>query len=406
MSVDVEKMKKIAQVGQAFCPGAPINQYSLFAGRIELVKDVIRGINQRGQHVILYGERGVGKTSLANVMKEFLEKGVSVVKVNCDTQDKYKSLWQKVLREIVLVTKSKGAGFVQSDTREYISLDSFVQGKEEIHPEDVRCLLDFYQGLLVIIIDEVDRIDDKQTTTLMADTIKTLSDHSSTSTIILVGVADSVDELIAEHLSIERALVQVRMPRMSIPELQEILDKGYQRLNISIKDEAKKQIVQLSQGLPHYTHLLGLHSAEAAIENDRSEIDESDVDEAIKRAINKAQQTIIGAYNRAVNSPRKTLFSQVLLSCALAKKDILGTFTASDVRQPMTLIMGEKYEIPAFARHLNDFCDCKRGPVLEKQGSSRRFRYRFANPMLEPYTILHGLATGVISKEKLEKMAE
>src|SRR5450759_337419 len=115
MSVDVIKMRKIAQVGSAFSPSAPINQYSLFAGRLDLVKDVIRGIYQRGQHIILYGERGVGKTSLANVMKEFLEKNVTVVKVNCDTQNNYKSLWQKILREIVLITKSKGAGFIQPD---------------------------------------------------------------------------------------------------------------------------------------------------------------------------------------------------------------------------------------------------------------------------------------------------
>jgi hypothetical protein len=284
--------------------------------------------------------------------------------------------------------------------------EDYIQEKNEVHPEDIRYLLDFYKGLLVIIIDEVDRIEDQPTITLLADTIKTLSDHSSNPTIILVGVADSVEGLIAEHLSIERALVQVRMPRMSIPELEEILDKGYARLEISIHDEAKKRIVKLSQGLPHYTHLLGLHSAEGAIENDRSEINESDVDEAIKRAINKAQQTIISAYNKAISSSRKTLFSQVLLSCALAKKDALGTFTASDVREPMTLIMGQKYEIPAFARHLNDFCDCKRGPILEKQGSSRRFRYRFANPMLEPYTIMHGLATGIISREKLEEMVK
>jgi Cdc6-like AAA superfamily ATPase len=406
MSADIEKIRKIAQVGRSFCPGAPINQYNLFAGRMELVKDVVRGINQRGQHVILYGERGVGKTSLANIMKEVLEKGVTVVKVNCDTQDGFDSIWQKVLREIVLITHSKGMGFVQPETKHFVTLDSFITGTNEIHPEDIRYLLEMFQGILIIIIDEVDRIDDKKTIALMADTIKTLSDHSVKTTIILVGVADSVDELIAEHLSIERNLVQVRMPRMSISELEEILDKGFQRLNISIAEKAKKRIVHLSQGLPHYTHLLGLHSAEIVIENSYPEINELVVDEAIKKAISKTQQTIIGAYNRAIDSPRKTLFSHVLLACALAKKDMLGTFAASDVRVPMSVIMGEKYEIPAFARHLNDFCDSKRGPILEKLGIPRRFRYRFTNPMLEPYTILHGLATNIISEQKLEMIQE
>jgi hypothetical protein len=45
-------------------------------------------------------------------------------------------------------------------------------------------------------------------------TIKTLSDNASSikTTLILVGVADSVDELIGEHQSIERAIKQVPMP--------------------------------------------------------------------------------------------------------------------------------------------------------------------------------------------------
>ena len=36
--------------------------------------DTVAAINQRGQHVVLYGERGVGKTSLANVMAEVLKE--------------------------------------------------------------------------------------------------------------------------------------------------------------------------------------------------------------------------------------------------------------------------------------------------------------------------------------------
>jgi len=171
-------------------------------------------------------------------------------------------------------------------------------------------------------------------------------------------------------MSIERALVQVRMPRMSIEELDEILDIAHDQLKMSIDTDAKNRIVQLSQGLPHYTHLLGLHSAESSIQNGRTVINASDVDAAIKQAIEKAQQTIISAYNAAITSPRKTLFPQVLLSCALAKKDPLGTFAASDVRDPMSLIMGERYDIPAFARHLNDFCETRRGPVLQQLGSA------------------------------------
>jgi Cdc6-like AAA superfamily ATPase len=286
-----------------FSPGAPINQYKLFAGRIELVGDVVRAINQRGQHVILYGERGVGKTSLANVMKEILETNITIVKINCDTEDNFNSIWQKIFREIVITFKTRGMGFNSEDNKKNISLNEFLENGKDIHPEDIRYFLEIYPGVLVIIIDEIDRIKDTRTTTLMADTIKTLSDHSLSSTLVLIGVSDSVEGLIQEHLSIERALVQVRMPRMSPEELSEILDKGYSELNLTIEDSLKRKIVQLSQNLPHYTHLLGLHAAETAIHHDRDYIISEDVQEAIREAIEKAQQTIISTYNTAIYSP-------------------------------------------------------------------------------------------------------
>jgi len=78
-----------------------------------------------------------------------------------------------------------------------------------------------------------------EVTTLLADTIKNLSDHSLDVTIILIGVADTVDELIEGHKSIERALVQVPMPRMSSQELNQIIDKGFQYAGFTMEEDAK-----------------------------------------------------------------------------------------------------------------------------------------------------------------------
>ena len=80
-------------------------------------------------------------------------------------------------------------------------------------------------GPSIVIIDELDRITDAGTKAKLADTIKTLSDNSTKTTLVLVGVADSIDDLILEHRSIDRALVQIQMQRMSKLELMEIVDK-------------------------------------------------------------------------------------------------------------------------------------------------------------------------------------
>ena len=252
------------------------------------------------------------------------------------------------------------------------------------------------------MIDELDRIKNRDVTALLTDTIKTLSDNSLNVTVILVGVADTVNQLIAEHQSVERSLVQIAMPRMSMLELFEIVDKALLQVGVTIDADARKYIAYLSQGLPHYTHLLGLYAAYASIDEERKNITKSDVEQAIANAVDKAQASIRSIYHTAVSSARKTLYEEVLAACALAPTDELGYFAAGDVREPMSRIMQRPYDIPAFARHLNDFCEERRGAVLQKTGTARRYRFRFKNPLMQPFVVMKGLAKGLIRDDVIE----
>ncbi len=47
--------------------GAPIDEEELFAGRTPEVNKILQTVLTRSKHVVLYGERVVGKTSLSNV---------------------------------------------------------------------------------------------------------------------------------------------------------------------------------------------------------------------------------------------------------------------------------------------------------------------------------------------------
>jgi hypothetical protein len=60
----------------------------------------------------------------------------------------------------------------------------------------------------------------------------------------------------------------------------------------------------------------------------------------------------------------------------------------------MREITGKDFEIPSFAQHLNEFCDQKRGPILQKTGSRRLYRYQFTNPLLQPHVIMQGMQSG------------
>jgi len=395
-AVSPERMQQLLiDAGRFFSPSAPVDEKSLFAGRLEQMIQVVDAVNQKGQHAVIFGDRGVGKTSLANVLSAFLpaEQRILPIRVNCDAGDTFDSLWRKVFSEAQENAFTVVSGFKGTALPSRLDiLEDFVT------PEIVRRQFLRWSPTFVplVVIDEFDRIGDDYRT-IFADTIKTLSDHATPGTVLLVGVAESVDQLIAEHESVQRALVQVKMPRMSPVEVKEIIKKGTSGLGMTIDPTALERIAILAQGLPHYAHLLGLHSARAAIVEYSIHITTAILDEAVKKAIEGAQQSIRSAVHKAVASPRRdNLFAEVLLSCALAIRDDMGTFAAQDIREPMRMITGKAYEIPSFAQHLNEFSEAKRGNILKKTGGSRRFRYTFANPLMQPYIVMKGFADGKI----------
>ncbi len=385
-----DMMVRFMQSGQVFTPSAPIDNQALFAGRVNQLNRIIGAVSQRGQHAILFGERGVGKTSLANVLlkrlRGFQDQFRSVI-VNCDTEDRFDQLWYKI--------------FLELENTQTLDFEP-----HQINPEFIRVRLQRQiTGSAIIIVDEMDRLNrDPYFTAFMADTIKTLSDHSVNVTIILVGVANAVEELIAEHLSIERALIQIQMPRMSPDELREIIRKGLELLSMTMDQTVIQAIVFLAQGLPNYVHLLSLYAVQAAIRENSSNVNVNHLSKAIKQACENAQHSIMSTYSTSIFSSRQeTIYPKVLLACALAQKDETGCFRAVDVRDPLSRLVGKEYTTTsAFNRQLNQFCEDARGKILEKKGIERHYRFRFTNAMMPPYIMMEGLRTGIINLDQFE----
>lgn len=193
------------------------------------------------------------------------------------------------------------------------------------------------------------------------------------------------------------------MPRMTEVELKEIIAKAHAKLSMTMTEEAVDLAVLLSQGLPHYTHLIGLNASKVSVNGGRRNVTLDDVHEGIKTAVKETKQTIRAKYQQAVQSQRKdAIFAQVLLACALADVDELGFFISADVREPLSSIMGRQYNIPGFSQHLNAFSGDQRGKILEKKGTTRRFRFRFENPLFQPYIIMKGLADDMLDGDLRE----
>jgi Cdc6-like AAA superfamily ATPase len=393
-------------------PRSPITTKELFAGRWTELTTIADAVHQTGLHAVIYGERGVGKTSLSNVVGATiwaLDGGPEqsspriVVKTVVASGDTFSDIWRKLFREITWNDNRPTIGLIPGQ-RPAKSLTEAFGLQETLDVDTVRRVL-ASMPRSVFIIDEFDRAS-KTTSQPFADLIKALSDFAIDVTVMLVGVADTVDKLISDHASIGRALMQVQLPRMKPDELQGILSNGEKSLGVSFSHEAEDLIVKMSQGLPHYTHLIGLNSVRsAALKRYSKTITKDDVFDALKTAVKSAEQSTATKYGKATHSAQTdALYKHVLLACAItaaASHDSLGYFNPASIGAPLSSILDRPVVVATFNNHLSEFTQDKRGEVLEREGQARGYRYRFRDPLLVPYVFMTSIAAGIITDHKL-----
>ena len=248
-----------------------------------------------------------------------------------------------------------------------------------------------HNDIPIVVLDEFNEIQDPQTPLLLANLIKALSDAGTNVTVIVVGVADNVTQLIENHESIQRCTEQIPMPRMTSDELFEVLDKRLKQLGYTITADAKWKIINLAEGLPAYVHGLGKHACLAALVSGGClHIEEPHVDRAIDGLIASSDRTFADVYEAATRSAQPdNLLRHVLTACALAK--VSGYFRPAAIKEPLSGILGRQVEIANFQNHLKAFIDPKRKAILQRDGEPRAYRFRFRQPAMQPFVLMKGM---------------
>jgi hypothetical protein len=83
--------------------GAPVDEEDLFAGRATEVRRIIEAVFSKSKHVVLFGEKGVGKTSLTNVFWKRFSKTLRsfiIARIQAGPHDTFSSLWGRALEEL------------------------------------------------------------------------------------------------------------------------------------------------------------------------------------------------------------------------------------------------------------------------------------------------------------------
>lgn len=401
MVQEAEFVRMRVQLGRVFTPNAPVSHKDSLQGRVGEIVRVIDAVAATGAHAVILGERGVGKTSLAGLVQELWsdrvkESHILVARVNCEPLDDYIDIWAHVAEDLL-------ARGIEEESREFVAmLERMADG--EASAAFVRRCFQACASLVVVIIDEFDRVLDSETRQHFADAIKGLSDYGVDTTLVLVGVADTLGELIANHASVDRNLRQIVLPRLLDEEVGELVTSRYAQIGMEYEARAVEFIVRLAQGLPYYAHLIGQTSGLAAVVGGRRVVSESDVLDGLNLATQATEESVRRNYHDAVASPRRdSIHPQVVLACALAERDQFGYFTAASVRGPLARILGRTVEMQRYLKYLSDLSTESRGSLLRQEGRRWSHKYRFNDPLLESYVILKALEEGTLTPEALRE---
>lgn len=332
----IEDRRRInnSQIEKAFTPHTPVVD-DLFCGRMKEIESIFEGLSEKGNHIVLFGDRGVGKTSLARYScKKYgeVENTDTNIMVSCCANDTFQSVIEKVFTELgieLVEAVQRGSG-AKIDVKcvEYnreISRTIINTNKTD-NPTWVANKLKDKEG--VVIIDEFDTIKDPIEKQKFSTLMKNLSDNSSNLSLLIVGISLSVDDLIEGHRSIDRCLSQVYLKRMTDDELLSIIQKGEDRTGLKFNEDVKKKIVEKSLGFPYYVHMLALEASKNAVLSERKEINNEDYENGLNNTIKKIDHSLSEMYKEAIGSNDSIEKKRIIY--AAAKIGDQGTFTMTE----------------------------------------------------------------------------
>lgn len=308
----------------AFRPAKEVEDPELFAGRSREVLLLTDALHSTGSCPLVYGHRGLGKTSLALQMCLIAQGDSELLRLlnaeeralgerhsyeafflTCtDATERFEGLLQQLVNRVEavsigaladngehLVDRTKRTKWalkvLETETeRRYSSSEERTTYTELSLGEKLLRLADsVYEATghpILLIIDELDRLED---TAGLASFIKAAS--SVRLKFMLVGIASNISELLSDHQSLERSLVPVELPPMDEGELYEIVENannylGAHGVDLVFDEYSAALLASYSGGFPWFVHVIGQRALVSASDKGKHIVDEMDIMEAVQ----------------------------------------------------------------------------------------------------------------------------
>jgi hypothetical protein len=247
---------------------SPIQSQEHLFGRNKQMQLVEQALCAPGRSIFIYGDRGVGKTSLAQTVA-YSQQGSKhePVMIACAPHSTFAGLMADSITALQ-ERKKNGSTTIHNLKLGWkgVGLDISRTRHEEGQPAGITWDLNSIVAALtqvaaernnedtVVVIDEFDRISSDVERGHFADFIKQIGDQRIPIKFVFCGVSESMQKLLGAHGSCYRYLEGIDLRGLGYDARFEIIDAAAKALGVVVNDSPRYRIAAISDGFPYYVH--------------------------------------------------------------------------------------------------------------------------------------------------------
>lgn len=296
-------------------PTRPIRSVEYLKGRNTELEAIERALYQDGRHIFIYGDRGVGKSSLgATAAYLYQSSDAEPIFVSGSIDDTFKTIIanvanQALSRSRLEVTLERndlglewhGLRWTKGNEVSVLEISSQIQSVGDA-TELLKQVAERHSKKPIVVIDEFDAIADVAERNKFASLLKQLGDQSVALKFIFTGIGKTLDDLLGAHQSAFRQLETIELLRLSWEARLEIVHKAVESFDLTINDNIVWRIAIVSDGFPYYVQLMAEKMLWEAFSDERL-VDEVEVEHyqlGLRKAIQSINAELRRPYEQAV----------------------------------------------------------------------------------------------------------
>jgi len=393
------------QTRDVFTPTRPAR--IAFVEREAVNDKLVNALSTPGKQIVVYGHSGSGKTTLLiNKLHQLYEghltsrcmKGVKFEQLVLDAFDQlapyYTSERSKADKRTVAIDLTGSYLAIQSKINSSQAIEQNQKELRILPPQLTPQALGRFVGQAnqCWVLEDFHKVDEGERAKLsqLMKVFMDLSDEYPELKIIALGAVDTARQVVDYDPEMRYRVSEVHVDLMTAKEIERIIEKGEQALNVVFPPEIKALIARYSTGLASVCHHICLNMCDVGgVAQTRPEpilMTKENFESAIKVYVEEASDSIRSAFDKALKQHRKTRYDNAnLILRALSSFKERG---ASRVEMHTRICQTEpKYPGTSLKNYLPKLTTSEYGGIVRYDSNSGL--YSFSDPIYRAFALAH-----------------